>query len=196
MITITEEFPGDNVIAISEDTISDFQGNIVINGRGNKVEIGRPQHCSDIFIEVCGNCTVEIGSNCILTGQHIRLFEAGTVTIGDGTAFNGHSVIHMHEGATVSIGKDCLIAGAVSFSTSHVHKILDRHTRKRLNHGGDVKIADRVWIGPEVSLWPGCDVSSDSVIGKGTYVSKAFPSHCIIAGSPAKVVREDIVWER
>lgn len=195
MLTLNEQFPGENTILIDDATGSDFNIRLDVNGTGNRIVLKRPVACSSLFIEVNGSGTVEIEGDCIFSDQHVRLFAPGRVFIDHGARFNGHSVVHMHENGNVSIGKDCLIAGGVSFSTSHVHKIYDMNTRERLNPGGDIKVGDRVWVCPDVNLWPGADISHDTVIGMGSYVSKAFPPNCIIAGTPAKIVREGIIWE-
>ncbi|PYE25106.1 transferase family hexapeptide repeat protein [Rhizobium sp. PP-CC-3A-592] len=194
-MNIIEQFPGENEILIAEDVLRDFPGNVVVNGKGNRVVFGRPFSCSDIYIEVNGGGTVEVGSRCLLSGQHIRLFAPGKIALGDGCAFNGTSHLHMHESATIQLGRDCLIAGNTSFSSSHVHKILDLDTGERLNPAGDIIVGDHVWISADATLWPGAKVGNDSVVGKGSYVSKEFPANCIIAGTPARVVRERITWE-
>ncbi|WP_132664710.1 MULTISPECIES: acyltransferase [unclassified Rhizobium] len=175
--------------------LNDFSGNVVINGTGNRVSLQRPSSCTDVYIEVSGGGTVEIGARARLCGQHIRLFAPGRITFGEGCAFNGLSYFHMHESATIRLGNDCLIAGNASFSTSHVHKIMDLDTGERLNPAGDIIVGDHVWISADASLWPGAVIGNDSVVGKGSYVSKEFPANCIIVGAPARVVRERITWE-
>lgn len=192
---VIEQFPGHNQIEIAEDVLRDFRGNVVVNGKGNRVGIGRPQVCSDIYVEVSGDGFVDIGKDCILTGQHVRLFVPGKIIIGSGCAFNGVSYLHMHESATIQLGKNCLIAGGVSFSASHVHKILDKKTGARLNPPGDVIIGDHVWVSADATLWPGANIGNDSVVGRDAYVAKAFPPNCIVAGTPGRVIREGITWE-
>lgn len=194
-MNVIEQFPGENEIDIPEDVLRDFSGKVVVNGKENYVSIARPHVCSDLFVEVSGKGVVDIGRNCILTGQHVRLFAPGKIIIGDGCAFNGQSFLHMHESATIQLGRNCLIAGGVSFSSSHVHKILDKATGKRLNPPGDVIVGDHVWVSADVTLWPGTNVGDDSVVGRNAYVAGAFPANCVIAGAPARVVREGITWE-
>lgn len=194
-MNIIEQFPGENEILIAEDVLRDFPGNIVVNGKGNRVVFGRPFSCSDIYIEVNGGGVVEIGSEGLFSGQHFRLFAPGRVSLGEKCAFNGMSYVHMHETGVIQFGSDCLIAGDTSFSSSHVHKILDLESGERLNPPGDITLGDHVWISASATLWPGAKVGDNSVVGRGSYVSKEFPSNCIIAGTPARVVREGVTWQ-
>lgn len=39
------------------------------------------------------------------------------------------------------------------------------------------------------------DIGNGCAIGTGSLVDKKFKSNCLIAGSPAKIVRDSIVWE-
>ncbi len=103
-------------------------------------------------------------------------------------------MIHMHETASIAIGDDCLFGSQVSISSSHVHKILDLTTGERLNPPGDIEVENHVWLSEGVNLWGGSRIGHDSVVGKNVYVSKAFPSNCVIAGVPARVIREGITW--
>lgn len=100
-MNIHEQFPGENEILIEADVLRDFPGNVVVNGTGNRVVFGRPFACSDVYIEVNGGGTVEVGNRCLFSGQHIRLFAPGKIILGDGCAFNGTSNLHMHESATI-----------------------------------------------------------------------------------------------
>lgn len=194
-MNVIEQFPGKNEIVIAEDVLRDFTGTIVVNGTGNRVVFERPFVCSDVYVEVSGDGVVEIGSGCLLSGQHIRLFAPGRITIGAGCAFNGASYLHMHETAIIQLGRDCLIAGGVSFSSSDVHKIIDRATGKRVNPPGDIIVGDHVWVSSEATLWAGAKVGNDSVVGRASHVSKEFPANCVIAGTPARIVRENVTWE-
>lgn len=195
MIDIVEEFPGENRLEIGENAKSLLNGRLVVRGRNNHLRISPPQLCQNIYIELSGSNQVEIGEGCVFHGQAIHLLAPGRLIIGNGSGFNGHSNIQMHESASILIGRDCLFAGNVMISSSHVHKIYSLDTGERLNPPGDIHISDRVWVSEGASIWGGAVLRSESVVGKDTYVSKAFPSNCIIAGNPARVIRERITWK-
>jgi acetyltransferase-like isoleucine patch superfamily enzyme len=55
---------------------------------------------------------------------------------------------------------------------------------------GKVKIGDNVYIGNNAMIMPGIIVGSNVVIAAGSVVTKNVPDNCVVAGNPAKVVRD------
>lgn len=53
-----------------------------------------------------------------------------------------------------------------------------------------------MWIGHGVVLLVGANIGDGSVVGENAITSSIFPVHVIIAGSPAKVIRENVCWSR
>lgn len=53
-----------------------------------------------------------------------------------------------------------------------------------------------MWFGAQAVALAGADVGDGSVIGFRSIVNKKIPNNCIAVGSPAKVVRRNIAWER
>ncbi|WP_404810826.1 acyltransferase [Actinobacillus pleuropneumoniae] len=80
--------------------------------------------------------------------------------------------------------------------TDDAHPIYDVNTGKRVNMSKDIQIGDHVWIGYGATILSGSAIGSGSVIGAGSIVRNKFPNNCVIAGTPAKVVKKDIFWER
>lgn len=52
------------------------------------------------------------------------------------------------------------------------------------------RIGRGVWIGAEASVMPDVTVGNDSVIAGGAVVTKDVPPHTVVAGVPARVIRE------
>lgn len=46
------------------------------------------------------------------------------------------------------------------------------------------------WIGANAILLPGVVIGEHSVVGAGSVVTKSVPSHTVVAGNPARVIRE------
>ncbi len=53
-----------------------------------------------------------------------------------------------------------------------------------------IKIGDHCWIGMNSVVLPGVELGDYVIVGAGSVVTKSFPGYCIIAGNPAKVIRE------
>ena len=100
------------------------------------------------------------------------------------------------EGQSVSIGKDCMLSYGVNIRTTDSHGIYDVITKQRINPSKSIIIGEHVWIGQNTTLLKGTSIGEHSVVGFGSTCTKDYPSNCIIAGSPAKVVKKDIDWDR
>ncbi|WP_280516425.1 DapH/DapD/GlmU-related protein, partial [Actinomyces succiniciruminis] len=53
-----------------------------------------------------------------------------------------------------------------------------------------IDIGRRVWIGAGASIMPGVTVGDDAVIAGGAVVTKDVPPRSVVAGVPARVIRE------
>ena len=89
----------------------------------------------------------------------------------------------------VTIGKNCMIGPRVSIYTAG-HP-LDAETRiSGLEFGKPVTIGDNVWIGGNAVINPGVTIGDNVVIAAGAVVTKDIPANVVVAGVPAKAIRE------
>jgi maltose O-acetyltransferase len=89
----------------------------------------------------------------------------------------------------VRIGHNCFIAPRVSiFTAAHP---LDAPTRiAGWEFGKPVTIGDNVWIGGHAVINPGVKIGNNVVIAAGAVVTKDVPDNVVVAGVPARVIRE------
>ena len=88
--------------------------------------------------------------------------------------------------AKIIIGKKCWIAQNVGLITAN-HDVCN--PEKHLT-GKDIVLGDYCWIGMNAILLPGVHLGDHTVVGAGSVVTKSFPQgYCIIAGNPAKIIR-------
>ena len=89
--------------------------------------------------------------------------------------------------AKTVIGRRVYIAPNVGIITAnHDLNDLSRHVP-----GKDVRIGDDCWIGMNAVILPGVVLGDRTVVGAGAVVTKSFPEgHCVVAGNPAKVIRD------
>ena len=60
------------------------------------------------------------------------------------------------------------------------------------NMKADVVIGDRCFIGASAIILPNVHIGNEVVVAAGAVVTKDVPSNCIVAGNPARILREGI----
>lgn len=89
----------------------------------------------------------------------------------------------------VHIGRNCLIAPRVQILAA-THPIDPDVRRSGLESGAPITIGDDVWIGAGAIIHPGVTIGDGAVIGAGAVVTKDVPARSVVAGVPAKVIRQ------
>lgn len=100
------------------------------------------------------------------------------------------------EGTSLTVGDDVMIASNVEIHTDDAHPIFDVESGRRINWSKNVDIGNHVWIASRAIIRPGTSIGDGSVVGLNSIVKGRFPNNCIIAGTPARVVRRNVAWER
>ncbi len=196
-IRLQVQYPDRNRIDIAPEFLERGSGTIVVDGRDNIVRIEEAKECVNLQLHLSGGAQLRIGYWCILRGVEVHLLAVGTsLTIAKQCGFNGATLITAHEPAHIELGEACLLAPQTSLMASDVHKIYCQQTGERLNPPGDIVVGARVWIATGASVLKNTRIGADSVVGAGSLVSGEFPMHCMLAGVPARVLREGIRWER
>ena len=110
----------------------------------------------------------------------------GDVMIGDHTRIGLHNTII----GPVEIGSHVNLAQGITVTALN-HNFDD--TQKRIDEQGvstnPVTIEDDVWIGANAVILPGVTIGNHCVIAAGAVVTKDVPPHSLVAGVPAKVIK-------
>lgn len=165
--------------------------------RGNRIEIHK-NAAGNIIIETSEACngSIKIGDVKVTDKLHIKIMgEKPQFELGDKTTIFSVNAIVNSDGV-IAIGKDCMISHTVSLMQSDQHLIFDAETNKRINHPKNIVIGNHVWLGRECELLGGAEIGNNSIVGAKAITSGKFPSNVIIAGCPAKIIREGIIWAR
>lgn len=107
-----------------------------------------------------------IGNN-VFINFNCSFLDRGTITIGD----------------NVLIGPNCNI-----FTTNH--PIAPKNRKSTISKA--ITIKNDVWIGGNVTILPGITINANSIVGAGSVVTKDVPENVIVAGNPAKVIKNII----
>ena len=111
----------------------------------------------------------------------------GDVLIGDYTRIGLHNTII----GPVKIGHHVNLAQGITVTALN-HNFDD--TNKRIDEQGvstnAVTIEDDVWIGANAVILPGVTIGNHCVVAAGAVVTKDVPPHSLVAGVPAKVIKQ------
>lgn len=157
---------------------------------------GEPMLLQPLFAvgpgKVCFGSNVKIGCNpspyLYNTYAHFDLRDENSeINISDNVWIN-NNVVLIADCAKISIGKNTIIGPNLSVFTSDFHDI--NPNRMSANYiKSDVVIGENVFIGMNVTILKGVSVGDNTVIGTGSIVSKSFPANVVIAGNPAKIIK-------
>lgn len=97
----------------------------------------------------------------------------------------------------VIFGKNCLLADGVIVRPDDAHTIIDATDKTKVLNKPRVgcHIGDHCWLASDVILSKDVEIPHDCVVGRRSFVNNTlFEPNCIIAGSPAKIVKKNIAW--
>lgn len=197
-LTVLSDYSDDQGNIITSPTKFDKNIAITIRGKNNRITVDKRARINRLTVLFdCDNGTVIIGpSSKRGFSMSMQLGQDSTVRIGSDVTTTAVCVINAAEGATVSFGNDVMIASGNQFRAHDGHPIFDVATGLRVNPAKDITIGNHVWFGAQAVALAGANVGDGSVIGFGSVVTKTIQNNCIAVGSPARVVRKNIAWER
>lgn len=164
-----------------------------VAGKGNVVEIDDSVESYDLRISILGNNNrLIIRKDCFMGGALELIGDGNVIEIGQSSKC-GSANIFAHHGTSIHIGDGCLFSDQIQIRTTDSHSILDEHG-KRINPEKNIVLEDRVWLGRGVTVLKGSHIESDVVVGTMSVVSKRVRKNTLVAGTPARVIRENITW--
>lgn len=145
---------------------------------------------------------ISIGNNTHIRGELFVYPYGDGISIGANSYVGERSIIRA--GRKITIGDNVLIAHGVTIIDSDSHEV-DHQERalsykKLLKNGhpkdcGNVKTAfidikDYAWISYGVSMLKGVTIGEGAVVGAGSVVTKDVPAWTLVAGNPARVIKQ------
>lgn len=174
-----------------------FGAKIEISGDRNQLIIGSHTRLWGAVIKLHGrNLRCEIGEHCRLRNVEITLEDVGSrIVIKSSTSGTGCRLLS-GEGRLIEIGEDCMMSVNADLRNTDGHSVIDLASGERVNAAKDIVVGDHVWIGLRVQVLKGVSVGEHSIVAAGSVVVKEVPPYTIVAGIPAKPIREGVTWQR
>jgi len=183
----------------SEDGLKEFDSvnRFFIQGGNNRVFLSKSSNIKKLRLNIIGNNSkIFVGEGSRLIGDVNIKGNGRCLIVGNNTTFQNVSII-IKEKCDVFVGHDCMFSSRIEIRTSDSHSIFDVETGRRLNKPGNVYIHDHVWLGKDVIVSKGVEISKNCVVGAKSFVNKSLlDSNCLYAGVPAKKIRSNINWTR
>lgn len=169
-------------------------GGLYNDAWGNQIEFFPDIEDSVTISFLGGHNLIQLGKGVSVGKLDIQCGRNSLCSIGDGTEIEEAKMI-ITDGK-IEIGQDCLLSTSVILRNHDKHHIFDKVTGKRLNYAGNMKIGNHVWLCHGVTLLGSAAIGDNSIVGTMAVTSSSFPKEVIIAGNPAKVIREQVCWSK
>ncbi len=146
------------------------------------------------YVHISGN-NVRIGHSFTAIGEPGNRVEigvwgreagAGRIEIGDCVLMSPGTRISASD--EIVIGDGVMMANGTYVTDSDWHTIYDRTRRDEQPY--PVKIGDNVWLGDNCTVLKGVTIGENSVVAARAVVTKDVPANVVVAGNPARVVKE------
>ena len=166
-------------------------------GGGNYLYIGKNSSLKNsVFYFFGPNNIVKISDNVHL--RDATFWIEGTnnaIFIDEFTTSHGNIQFAACEGSVIHIGKDCMFSHDIYLRTTDSHPIF-KHG-ERINKAKNINIGNHVWVGMQSLILKGANIPDGCIVGARTLVTESkFTPNSIIIGQPAKLVKNDIKWNR
>ncbi len=191
-----------NYFTIAEHSKLSGKSNIRVFGNNNTVIIGKACNLTNISIYITGNnnkITIDENVSAVIAAFHMEN-DNNAIHIGKKTTIHGRdnniTEFVTDEGTSIVVKNDCMISNDVSFRTTDSHSVLNGKG-ERINPANDIEINNHVWIGMRSMIFKNTVIYDNCVVGAGSFCNKDYEKEsCLIAGNPAKIVKENVNWSR
>ena len=146
------------------------------------------------------NSRIEVGKGCLISGRLITETPNSVVRLADNVLVGSDTIVAAAQSIVVEedvlISYRCIITDSDNHSLRYSERkndlrdwIAGKHDWSRVKTA-PVRICKGAWIGAQVIVTKGVTIGEGAVCGMGSVVTNDVPAYTVVAGNPARVVRE------
>ncbi len=153
-----------------------------------RLEVGFVNHYDRTYMNIQGQLII-FGD--VFIGRGCRMFvgkSAKCILTQCSITAMTNFIIENH----LEIGRGTRIAWGCEFLDNDWHNI---YYEGKIERDNGIFIGERVWLGSHVKVLKGVSIGNGCVVGAGSVLTKSFPENVLIAGNPAKILKENIHWD-
>ena len=139
---------------------------------------------------VAKNAALKVNLFDCYSGCRITVNEGAALSLGTGYINYGRVIESFQR---IDIGNNVAISEGVFMRDSDNHVIQYDEGAESIPTS-PIIIQDHVWIGMGVTILKGVTIGEGAVVAAGSLVNKDVPSHCLVAGVPARVIKTGVNW--
>jgi len=130
---------------------------------------------------------LSLGKNTLIESLCVICTWHGDVILKEGASIGISSIVLgpvlIGEGSACS--QNCFISGQ-----SHHYEDVSKNFLRQGVETRQVVIGKNVWIGANSVILPGVKIGDNSVIGAGSTIIEDVPAYSVVAGNPAKIIKQ------
>ena len=130
-----------------------------------------------------------LGKNSFIAPS-VKFANPEHIRIGDNSDVGSQTHIYAGRESRITIGDNTLIGPFVFITSDSFSKSKFEMTKSHSGHQADIEIGSNVRIGAHAIILPGVRIGNNIAIGAGSVVTKDIPSGKIVAGNPAKTIKD------
>lgn len=151
-------------------------------------------------LDFAGNGSIHIGADGNIMSRLCTRLPQSKIQIGDRCFLGMQTTILCT--SSITIGNDVMIAGECYITDNDGHSLDWRIRRQDVVNSKNgtknwepvamapVTIGNDVWIAPKCIILKGVSIGDGSVVAAGSVVTKDIPARMLVAGNPARIIRE------
>ena len=149
----------------------------------------------NFFLGDCGSVGLQEMKGGIYLEDGAKLILNAMCVIEFGRNFYCNKNCHIRSAERIKFGDECSLGWNVQINTDDGHSIL--HDGKAVKRVGSIDIGDHVWLTSNTIVIKNVSIADGCIVAQGTVVTKSITEpKVLVGGIPAKIIRQDVEWEK